>query len=144
MNNPNDFGFKISLPGFDVQTATPEQCSVHSSYPPLKSKTNQDPPHFAELDVRFTATLPQNVTTTAYAINHGYNYVPATIPSMSFVDDFGGTYAGIGFIGVGATLVIKAYATSTQFIVSIYDNNSWTGTHAQLQVSYYIFAENGA
>jgi hypothetical protein len=53
-----------------------------------------------------------------YAFNHGYGYVPFTIASIVFND---GTQAvvGLGSAGVGSTLKIKAYCTSSQFIVSI-------------------------
>lgn len=138
-----DFGFKVSLPGYDVKTATPEQCAVHSSYPPFKSKMNQSSPHFATVNVDFTATITQNVTHTLYAINHGYTYIPLTISNIVFNDSGGGTEVGIGFAGVGATLAINAYSTASQYIITIYDNFNWTSATASLEVSYYVFAENG-
>lgn len=139
----DNYGFKISLSGYDVKTATPEQCSVHSSYPPFKSKTNQQYPHFATLNVDFTARITQNVTQTLYQIPHGYNYIPFTISNIVFLDAFGGTQVGLGFAGVGATLAIDAYCDASNFYITIYDNFSWTSASASLQVSYYIFAEDG-
>jgi len=140
-----DFGLKVSLTGYDVKAATPEQCSVHSSYPPFKAKTNQTSPHFATLDVDFTAAVTQNVTHTVYSFNHGYDYTPLTLPSIEFYGSTGAlTAVGIGNTGVGATLIIKAYANSSQFLVTIYDDFFWTGALARLVVSYYVFAENGA
>jgi hypothetical protein len=139
-----DYGFKVSLPGYDVKTATPEQCAVHSSYPPLKAKLDQTPPHFAQVIVDFTGAVSQATTHTLYAINRNYGYVPLTIPSMVFFEQGGQTFSGVGEVAVGSTLDILAYATSTQFIISIYDDFFWTGANAQLDVSYYIFAENGA
>lgn len=139
-----DFGFKVSLPGYDVKTATPEQCSVHSSYPPFKAKVNQTDPHFATLDVDFTGVITQNLTQTLYLFNHGYTYTPFTIPSITFTENGGQQFSGIGNIGVGSTLSIDAYANSSQFLVTIYDNFNWTGANARLLVSYYVFAENGA
>lgn len=142
----NDYGFKVSLPGFDVKTATPEQCSVHSSYPPFKSKTNQTPPHFATVNVDFTATITQGVTQALYTIDHGYNYIPFTVSNIVFVSSVGTgsqTIAGLGFAGVGANLLINAYSTSSQYIIDIYDNFNWTDASATLSVSYYVFAENG-
>lgn len=133
---------KVSLPGYDVNTATPEQCSIHSDYPPLKAKLGQDDPHVATLEVDFTATVTQNVTHTVYSFNHGYGYVPLNFSSIVFND---GTQdvVGIGFAGVGANLAINAYCTSSQFIVTVYDNFNWTSNNASLRVSYYVFAENG-
>jgi hypothetical protein len=139
----NDYGFKVSLPGYDVGSATPEQCAVHSSYPPFKSKTNQNPPHFATVSVDFTGVITQDLTQTLYSISHGYSYIPFTIANIVFVDSSGGTEVGIGFAGVGSTLAINAYCDSTNFYVTIYDNFNWTGANATLDVSYYIFCEEG-
>lgn len=139
----NEYGLKVSLPGYDVKTATPEQCSIHSSYPPLKSKTNRSNPHFATLVVDFTATITQNLTQTLYAFPHGYGYIPFNFGSIVFTPNVGTNVVGIGFAGVGANLAIQAYCTATDFIVDIYDNFNYTGSNASLQVSYYVFAENG-
>lgn len=141
----NEYGFKVSLPGYDVKTATPEQCSVHSSYPPFKSKINQSPPHLATLNVDFTSTITQNLTQVVYQIPHGYSYIPLTIANIVFNDGNppSPTAIGIGFAGIGATLAIDAYCDASNFYISVYDNFSWTSANATLQVSYYIFAENG-
>lgn len=133
---------KLSMPGYDVATATPEQCAIHSSYPPLKSKVDQSPAHFATLAVDFTATVTQGVTHTLLTVPHGYGYIPFTVSNIIFNDGVQDVI-GIGFAGVGATLSIDAYCDATNFYVTIFDNNNWTSNAATLQVSYYIFAENG-
>lgn len=136
---------KVSLDGYDVTTATPEQCSVHSEYPPLKAKLGQTPrAHIALLDVDFTATITQNLTQNIYTVDHGYGYIPLSLSNIIFTPHSGSPITGIGYAAIGATLEIKAYSTTSQFIVSIYDNFNWTGSNARLQVSYYIFAENGS
>ena len=134
---------KLSLPGYDVNTATPEQCVVHSDYPPLKAKIGQSPSHISLLDVDFTATVTQNVAHTVYSISHGYDYIPFTLANLIYDDSSSGTHVGIGWTGVGATLSITAESTSSVFRVIIYDNFNWTGSNARLRVSFYIFAENG-
>ena len=139
----SDYGFKIALPGYDIKTATPEQCAVHSGYPPFKSKTNQTPPHFATVVIDFTATITQNLTQNLYSISHGYTYIPFTIASISFSDGLGTTAVGIGSTGIGANLSINAYSTTSNFIISIYDNFNWTSNSASMTVNYYIFAESG-
>lgn len=139
----SDYGLKISLPGYDVQTATPEQCALHSSYPPLKAKAGMTRPHFALLDVDFTSTVTQNTTHTLYEIEHGYGYIPFTIANIVFTSHSGTDAVGIGFAGIGANLSINAYCDASNFYVTIYDNFNWTGSNARLQVSYWIFAENG-
>lgn len=140
----SDFGFKVSLPGYDVMTATPEQCSVHSSYPPFKARTNQSPSHFADINVDFLLVVLQNVTHTVYSFNHGYGYTPFCMSVLTFTDNAGNVYSGVGQIAIGATLQIEAKVTSSQFLLTVYDNFNWTGPSASLTVSYYIFAENGA
>lgn len=133
---------KLSLPGYPVQSATPEQCAIHSSYPPPKAKTGQSPSHVATLVVDFTATVTQAVTHTLLTVPHNYGYIPFTIASIVFND---GTQdvVGLGFAGVGATLAIDAYSDTSNFYVKIFDDANWTSNAASLQVSYYIFAENG-
>lgn len=138
-----DYGMKIALPGYDAKTATPEQCAVHSSYPPLKSRANQAPPHYATLRVDFTKSTTQGSTVTLYAINHNYGYIPLNFASIKFNDTFQNIY-GTNYAGVGATLMIRAYCTTTQFIMTLYDDAVWTRAGAVLEVSYYIFAENGS
>lgn len=141
----SDYGMKIALEGYDIKTATPEQCAIHSSYPPFKAKTGQSPPHFALLVVDFTATVTQTTIHTLYSTSHGYTYTPMTLPSIVFdIGDGSDPVVGIGSAGIGATLAIVAYATATNFIVTIYDDFNWTSNLASLQVSFYIFAENGA
>lgn len=138
----DNYGLKIALPGYDANNATPEQCAVHSSYPPLKSKANQSPPHYATLRVDFTRSQPQGSWVTHYSINHNYGYVPFNFASIKFNDTTQNIY-GINYVGVGATLMIDVYCTTTQFIVRVYDQFNWTKNGAVLEVSYYIFAENG-
>lgn len=140
----SDFGLKISLPGYDVATATPEQCAVHSSYPPLKAKVGQSKPHIATVKVNFTATVTQSVTHTLYSIPHGYGYVPLTISNLSFDDGASTQIRGIGYTGVGVTLEIRAYCDATNFYITLYDNFNWTSSASTLDVSYTIFAENGS
>lgn len=136
------FVTKVSLPGYDVMAATPEQCAIHSSYPPLKSKLGQSNPHQAFLDLTFTATVTQGVTHTLYSFNHGYGYVPFSLASIIFYDGFQEIY-GLSYAGIGSTLAINAYCTANDFIIDIYDDYLWTNYLAWLKVSYYIFAENG-
>lgn len=139
-----NFGVKVSLPNRDVLTCTPEQCAVHSSYPPLKAKLGQTSPHIATVNVDFTARITQNVTQTLYSIAHGYGYIPFTLTNLVFDDGAGTTSTGTGYAGIGANLAINAYCDATNFYITIYDNFNWTSANASLLASYYIFAENGS
>jgi hypothetical protein len=97
----------------------------------------------AASELNFTGPVAQGVTHNLYSIPHGYGYIPFTIVNIEFLDDSDGEHVGLGFAGVGVTLAIDAYCTSTHFKVDILDDFFWTGPNANLQVSYYIFAENG-
>jgi hypothetical protein len=135
---------KVSLPGFDVKTATPEQMALHSGYPPLHAKLGQSPEHSATLIVDFRSAISQGVTHTIYAINHGYGYIPLTLSSINITGISGGfELYGIGYTGVGATLSIQAYSTTSQFIVTVFDSNNWISNSSELRVSYDIYAEDG-
>lgn len=73
----NSWGLKISLEGFDVTSATPEQCSVHSSYDSFKIGLFAPSPLEGNILVSFQDE-PAAGTYPIYTINHQYNYIPAT------------------------------------------------------------------
>lgn len=82
MSGRDDYGFILSLPGFDAETATPEQCAVHSAYPNPLVKMGADPAHFGKVDVFFTSNVPVSSAEDPFVIfkmEHGYNYVPASL-----------------------------------------------------------------
>lgn len=134
---------KLTLEGNDIGTATPEQCVIHSSYPPPKAKLDQESPHIAKINVAFTGTITQGNEQTVYSAPHGYGYVPLTFSNIYFDDGLGIEASGLGWAGIGATLIVKAYCDSTNFYVTIFDDFNWTSSSANLTVEFYIFAENG-
>jgi len=81
--------FKISLPGYDVNTATPEQCAVHSGF---------DYPKIEEsLEGYEEITLPSSISpgvTTLKTITHNYGYVPNV---LVYIDTLGGGLYGTQF-----------------------------------------------
>lgn len=138
----DDYGIKVALPGYDATKATPEQCSLHSSYPALKSKTDQENPHHATLKVDFTSGISQGSTHTIYSFEHGYDYVPLNFASI--VLDVGSTIIyGINRAAVGSTLDVSVGCTATHFEVKVFDNFNWIDSNTTLEISYYIFAEDG-
>lgn len=72
----SDFGLKISLPGVDVKTATPEQCSIHTSYDSLKVRIDNQNPQEGNILITFNDT-PSAGTYNITTIHHGYGYIPA-------------------------------------------------------------------
>src|SRR5688572_9363732 len=67
--------FKLSLPGIDVETASPEECVIHSSYPNPKINKHANPSHRSLISVTFNKTYPSG-DTTIYTMAHGYSYTP--------------------------------------------------------------------
>lgn len=151
----SDFGFKIALPGYDVKTATPEQCSLHSTYPHMKIQRPTGGVNFWNTaNYVFSSSPALGTTTDLLTVTHGYGYNPA---SMAFV--YAVTGAGSQFpidsymclpasLGTGTVVQsFRCYADNNvfkiQFVVAPsgtpYDmtNTSWT-------FKYYIFVENGA
>jgi hypothetical protein len=73
--------FKIALPGFSVDDATPEQCAVHSGFDYPKIEEN-----FAKYEV---VTLPSSIpvgTTTIKSISHNYGYIPNAMVFISVLE----------------------------------------------------------
>jgi len=79
----NDNKFIVTLEGYDAETATPEQCSVHSDYPIPKMEND----HYGTVEYTFTADPPVG-TLNMVTIPHGYNYTPMAIV---FAEDTSGS-----------------------------------------------------
>lgn len=139
-----DYGIKISLPGYDVLDATPEQCVVHSTYPSPKIQSDLNLNHYSFLTINFLHDPPTTTDTVLYSVAHGYNYTPMVLAS--------GSFSQLSPIGDGpfplvptATLAFFCRATSTTFDVLVnVDIGGWGSlVGSTLTVSYYIFCENG-
>ncbi len=75
--------FIVTLKGYNVETATPEQCSVHSDYPIPKMEDR----NYKTIKYTF-ASNPGAGTLNLVTITHGYNYIPM---SIVFAEDTSGT-----------------------------------------------------
>lgn len=139
----SNWGMKVALPGYDVATATPEQCAIHSSYASPKVKIDADPRHYGTVRITFTGNPPNGATTTLYTVPHGYSYTPMALASGTFSD---------GFSALDGTLPLEPTATleciietdATNMYIKIYYESGWGSIIGNtLTVSYQIFAENG-
>ena len=140
----SDWGLKASLPGYDVMTATPEQCAVHSSYSSLMAKSGQTPTHAGNVTVTFVNNPPSATDTTLYTIAHGYSYTPMVLCSGRFNDGLS-ELAGTLPLEPTATLSIFATADATNVYIKINRDAAWGSIIGNiLLVSYYIFAQTGA
>lgn len=144
----SDWGIKISLPGYDVNTAAPEQLALSSEYISPKLLLNQSPAHANT----FSYTLPSSLTPGArinlLSINHGYSYTPASICYYYGQVD-ASTTDGItpAIIQNAPPIVIYTYCTATQFkidiVVDAAHTNPISGSGRVFNFRYYILAESG-
>ncbi len=77
-----DSVFRVSLPGYDVETATPEQCSIHSGfdYPKIEE-------HLEGYNIVTMASSIPAGDNTVLTIDHSYGYVPSWLVFLDDIDD---------------------------------------------------------
>lgn len=141
-------GIKISIPGFDVKTASPDQLSVSSDHAVPKCDLRPSPKHYGLIFFSIT-NLAGGTGKTLYQIPHGYSYIPAyltqwNIPigtdSLSVTDN--ATY-GIGDadLSLNNGLYISMKTDNQYFTVSAY-NGSGLAASATGSIRFYIFADD--
>lgn len=135
----NEFAGIITLPGYDVSTASPEQCSIHSDYPsPKLEERNVD-----VLTYTFVSNPAIGSTTNLLTVNHGYSYVPAAVVYVK--DVTAGRFSILPYNVVFPTQYMITYTTNTQLKVDYKCpiDNSTDMTGRIFQFKYYIFVEEG-
>lgn len=141
----SDYGIKISLPGYDVKTATPEQCVIHSGYACPKMKLGQTPAHFGTY-TKVWASDPGDGVTVLKTINHALGYKPMIAVMINFDRTGDGDIVMMPLPAQGGlSLQIYAYATTADLKIAI--NRAAAGTNPTGETwifKYYIFVENGA
>lgn len=141
---PDSYGVKISLAGYDVDTATPEQCALDSNYACPKITLNQSPAHFGIYTKTFSST-PDVGETILTTVNHAFGYKPMHFVLIKF-DDGRGTFVAEPLPAqYGASLQIYAFCTTNDLKIAI--NRDVAGsdpTGETWTFKYYIFVENGA
>jgi hypothetical protein len=139
----SNWGLKVALPGYDVHTATPEQCAIHSSYPSPKVKIDATPRHYGTIRITFNNNPPSGTTTTLYTVAHGYNYTPMALAAGTF-SDFMSEMDGTLPLEPTATLEIFIETDDTNMYLKMYYESGFGSIIGnKLTVSYQIFAENG-
>ena len=140
-----DYGLKISLPGFDVKTATPEECSIHSSYDSLKVKLDPNNPQEGNILVTFQDN-PALGTYPIYTIHHGYGYIPAF---YLFFDIQGsnantGTETGSIFpLNAMYDAWIQAVPDTQNIVISFVTDGNTLISGNYYAFKYYVFANDG-
>ena len=150
MSNQNDYGIILTLPGFDVDTATPEQCAVHSAYPNPLIKMGAEPKHFGTINVFFASnpgeTDVDNPITYVARVPHGYPYAPNTLTIYSFIP-LGETETVVGTFPFNASTPANDYfsfgADETHYGIAYtkFSNNPSDITGLSISFRYYIFAD---
>lgn len=129
ISNDADNIFLVTLPGYDVNTATPEQCAFHSGF---------DYPKVEEaLEGITTITTPSTVTageTILTTIPHNLGYIPCVLVFTDTKYDTQGNYTMLPSIFLGYShlgLVFWRYdfeITTTALIIKIvYTDEFGTG-----------------
>lgn len=139
------YGFKISLPGFDVTTTTPEQCSVHSGFDSFKVKIDNQNPQEGNILVTFNDTPPAG-TYPITSIHHNYGYIPA----YYFYFDVRSSSNNTG-IEVGNNFPLDALSdeyfqavADTQNITFNFVTNAFENLTGRFYAfRYYVFANDG-
>jgi hypothetical protein len=137
----SDRGIKVSLPGYDVKTATPEQCALHSDYASPKVRLNQNPAHFNTFTINWTSD-PGIGEIELLSIPHGYSYRPACV---CFVKGIIGSNVYFEPLPSGTPAAIyEAFTTNTHFKIVWRNFFGYDPTGESYEFKYYIFAESGA
>ncbi len=139
----SNWGMKVALPGYDVATATPEQCAIHSGYPSPKVKIDAAPRHYGTVRITFTGNPPSGAETTLYTVAHGYDYTPMVLASGTYAN-FSGQYDGtLPFEPTATFEAIIETDEDNMYIKVYYESGFGSIIGDTLTVSYQIFAENG-
>lgn len=155
------FVLKISLPGFDVNDASPEHCAVDTRF--NMPKIDVEKGNFVSFNVEFAneppdPSSPGGVTETIiFPREHGYTYVPQCWVEVDYTATFG--LSSFLAYGPGRALLGEATAfDATYFGVrcdskymylyvrkesSALDNSILHIAGTSLRCRVYVFAEDG-
>lgn len=123
------YAIKVSLPGYDVTTATPEQCAIHSVFNSPKIDATKE--NFLTFNIFFQTEPPHTagtfVETILYKKEHGYNYTPQLWVHNDYTTNFGTGDTkrfgpGEAIIAIGGSVDDAAYvgARVDQYFLYVY------------------------
>lgn len=137
-------GLKVSLPGFDVKDASPEQLAIDSDFDTFKIDATANPPHFGNVEVTFNTNPPVDVVTTLFSFPHNYGHRPSLMTHIDTGAAFvGSTVSGHVHLDVFDLSWIECVVTDTEFKIQILIHGSVDVTGLVMNFRYYIFAEDG-
>lgn len=117
---------KVALPGFDVKTATPEQCAVHSGFSAPKIDATKE--HFTTFQVFFVNEPPDpaigsTLETILHATPHKYDYQPQTWLHADYISNYGGTTTQQ--FGPGEALIATPSIGNSAYVGIRVDRNNY-------------------
>ena len=161
----NDYGIKISAPGYDARSATNLQLLLNMEYPIAKLDTTNIV-SFQDILLTFVNDPPEPAvpgvtpaTTLVYSFNHGYSYTPqvwslinVVVPppsSMPTYDVFNQEQALLSILTIVdyASLRIVTDATKVYFYVDKYQSGLPGGGpnplgSCQVKIRVYVFVQD--
>jgi len=151
----SNWGMKISLPGYDVFTAEPHECAIHSGYPCLKfwtgyrNATFTSPAGFylyGTVNVDFNNDTPAGVATEVFRLEHDLGaYTPACLVRGKYTSLAYGQFNGSLPIEPTGNLKIYCITDQTYFKIMVRRDFAWgTMVGDTLTFNYMIFGTEGA
>lgn len=137
----SDFGFKLALPGIDVNRATPEQCAIHSSYPHPKINKRAANPHRGLVELIFNSTYAVG-DTVLYTLDHDYGYTPMNWAVITQTDSGIGVFGFQPYTSGLFSVDVRTGAKNLQIVATQLAVPALI--QMTLLVSFAIFADNGA
>lgn len=122
ISDENDKVFVITLPGFDVDTAEPEECSIHSGF---------DYPKIEEQNEGYDiVTIPSSVApgdTTVLTKTHNYGYAPCWFVFLDDIDNnLNVDFAKLPFTeAMPVDWFFRVETTTTQMKVILHYDDLW-------------------
>jgi hypothetical protein len=122
ISDEDDKVFRVSLPGYDVHTAEPEECAIHSGfdYPKIEESLEG----YTEVTIPDTLGTGDTVLVT---INHNYGYIPFWMVYMDDIDDnFETEFAKLPYTeGVPVFWLFYVVPSTTQLKICVYNSGDW-------------------
>lgn len=149
----NNFGIRVSLPGFDVKTANPEQSAIDSKYDTFKVNHHTDSPHSGLLRITFNNNPASGVITNIFSMSHEYSHRPSLMTHFDTGPNFSAGQIIKGHVRLNppGTAWIECYVTDKELRVDVRGGGGTDFTGASLgnypsvmTIRYDIFSEDGA
>ena len=137
-----DWGAKVSLPGKDVSSSTPEDFAFHSKYGTVKIVKQPT-------DKAYETKVVSASSTATVTIAHNLGFIPLCMVFAEMVPGSGRWYMGVSYpseetfgntVTVGS-LADGTYADDTNLYIFFTNNKASEQT---VKYYYYIFGEAGS